>query len=188
MRRLIYNLISVIFTFFKFIVLKMIKPNKFYYRGIQRFSPNTEVIITKNGVLKLGERIRAHRRTKITVSENGILEIGDNVSMGNGVSIYCFEKIRIGKNTGLGQDSKIYDHDHDFRAKGGYISNKFLTSEVIIGENTWIGSNVVILRGTRIGNNCVVASGCVLKGEYPDNSIIIQKRDTQVISYEYISN
>lgn len=37
---------------------------------------------------------------------------------------------------------------------------------------------VVILRGTKIGDNCVVGAGSVIKGEYEDNTIIVQKRET----------
>jgi acetyltransferase-like isoleucine patch superfamily enzyme len=49
---------------------------------------------------------------------------------------------------------------------------------VEIGDNSWVGANTIILRGTKIGKNCVVGAGCVISGEYPDNSIITQKRET----------
>lgn len=35
-----------------------------------------------------------------------------------------------------------------------------------------IFANAVILGGTSIGNNCVVAANSVLRGNYPDNSVI----------------
>ena len=50
---------------------------------------------------------------------------------------------------------------------------------MIIGKNCWIGANTIILKGTIIGDNCVVGAGCVLKGKYPDSTIIIQKRITE---------
>lgn len=46
-----------------------------------------------------------------------------------------------------------------------------------------VGCNVVILRGTSIGKNCIVGAGSVLKGTYPDNSVIVQKRQTTVTVY-----
>lgn len=83
----------------------------------------------------------------------------------------------------LGPNVLIYDHDHDYKAEGGVFSLKYKTSPVTIGNNVWIGANCVILRGTSIGDNCVIGGGCVLKGEYPSNSVIVQKRSTEVINY-----
>lgn len=186
MKRVIYNIISVVYTEIKFIVFKVLYGKRFSFAGIERFSPNTEVSIAGKGMLKVGKRVRVHRHSKISVSKHGLLELGNNVALGKNVSIYCFEKIKIGDYSELGQDTKIYDHDHDFRVEGGYKERKFKTSPVVIGENVWIGCNVVILRGTKIGNNCVVGAGCVLKGEYPDNTVITQKRDTMVKKYEYV--
>ena len=52
-----------------------------------------------------------------------------------------------------------------------------ITAPVIIGKNCWIGAGTIILKGSQIGDNCVVGAGCVLKGNYADDSLIIQKRD-----------
>lgn len=183
MRRLLFNLISVLFSTVKFAILKLFHFHHFYYDGIQRFSPNTEVAIAGNGTIRLGKRIRAHRRSKITVSNNGLLEIGSNTALNNSVTITCMDKIIIGENVQIGPDTKIYDHDHDFRVPGGILAEKFKTSPVVIGDNSWIGCNVVILRGTTIGENCIIAAGSVLKGYYPSNSVIVQKRTTEVTHY-----
>ena len=59
----------------------------------------------------------------------------------------------------------------------------FKTSPVIIGNNVWIGANTVILRGTEIGDNCVIGAGCVIKGKYGANSVIVQKRTETTIVY-----
>lgn len=183
MRRWIYNLISVLFSAVRFGIMKLFHFSHFYYEGIQRFSPNTEVIIAENGAIRLGRHVRAHRRTKLLAFGNGTLEVGSNAAFGNGVSINCMEKIIIGEGVQIGPDTKIYDHDHDFRAPGGIKAGKFVTSPVTIGDNSWIGCNVVILRGTTIGENCIVAAGSVLKGNYPSNTVIVQKRITQITNY-----
>ena len=185
MRRRLFNLISVLFSAVKFGAIKLFHGNHFCFHGIQRFSPNTEVIIAEQGTLYLGKRVRAHRRSRLSVSGNGLLKIGSNTALGNGVSITCMGKITIGEGVQIGPDTKIYDHDHDYRAPGGVKAEKFLTSPVEIGDNTWIGCNVVILRGTTIGKNCIVAAGSVLKGSYPDNSVIVQKRQTSVTTYPF---
>lgn len=58
---------------------------------------------------------------------------------------------------------------------------KFQTSPIVIGNNVWIGANTLILRGTTIGDNCVVAGGSVIRGNYPADTVIVQKRTTEVI-------
>ena len=46
----------------------------------------------------------------------------------------------------------------------------------------WIGANTVILRGTHIGANSVIAAGCVVSGNIPANTILVQKRENSLIS------
>lgn len=183
MRRLLYNLISVVFTALKFGIVKLFHFRNFTYEGLQRFSPNTEVVIMEKGSVQLGKHVRAHRRSKLLAFGDGVLEIGSNTALGNGVSINCMDKISIGTGVQIGPDVKIYDHDHDFRVPGGIGAEKFKTAPVEIGANSWIGCNAVILMGTTLGENCVVGAGCVLKGQYPANSVIIQKRNTDVTCY-----
>lgn len=183
MRRLLYNLISVLFSGLKFGVLKILHFRHFYYRGVQRFSPNTEVILAEHGTIRLGTHVRAHRRSKLLAFGSGVLEIGNDTALGNGVSINCMEKITIGEGVQIGPDVKIYDHDHDFRVPGGIGAEKFKTAPVEIGAHSWLGCNVVILMGTTLGENCIVGAGSVLKGQYPANSVIVQKRNTEVTCY-----
>ena len=52
-----------------------------------------------------------------------------------------------------------------------------------IGKNVWIGANTVILRGTKIGDNCVIGAGTIVKGDFPENSIIVQNREPKVKFY-----
>lgn len=183
MRRLLFNVISVMFSALRFGILKLLHFHHFFFEGIQRFSPNTEVVISEQGTICLGKYVRAHRRTKLLAFGNGVLEIGSNTALGNGVSINCMEKITIGEGVQFGPDVKIYDHDHDFRVPGGIRAEKFRSAPVEIGANSWIGCNVVILMGTTLGENCIVGAGSVLKGQYPANSVIVQKRNTEVTCY-----
>lgn len=183
MRRLVFNLISVLFSVLKFGFLKVFHFRNCFYEGIQRFSPNTEVIISEQGTIRLGKHVRAHRRSKLLAFNSGVLKIGSNTALGNGVSINCMDSITIGEGVQIGPDVKIYDHDHDFRVQGGIRAEKFRTAPVKIGDNSWIGCNVVILMGTTLGENCIVGAGSVLKGQYPANSVIVQKRNTEVTCY-----
>lgn len=176
--RNIKNIIAVIFSLMRFFLLKIVNGNKFSFKGIQRFSPNTQLFFLNNGEIHLGNKVRAHTGTKIRAVSGGIVEIGDNATFNYNCMIVALKKIKIGKGVEFGPNVLIYDHDHDFRAEGGIKANKYKYGEVSIGDNTWVGANTIILRGSKIGKNCVIGAGCVISGEYPDNLIITQKRET----------
>lgn len=91
------------------------------------------------------------------------------------------EKIMVGNNVQFEPNVMVYDHDHDFRLHGCLNNKDFVTSPIEIGDNVWIGAGTIILRGTKIGNNCIVGAGSLLKGEYEENQVIVQKRETKQI-------
>lgn len=95
--------------------------------------------------------------------------------------ITAHQSIKIGSNVQIGPNVLIYDHDHDYKSKN---SKLYKSSEVDIGDNVWIAANVVILRGTKIGNDCVVGAGAILRGNYPDNTTIVQKRELTTYLHE----
>lgn len=181
MSRLLRNIISVVFSLIRFSILKLTKGSKFSFKGIQRFSPNTQVLFLNNGQIHLGNKVRVHSGSKIRAVGNGKLIIGDNTAINYNCLFAAMNLIEIGKNVEFGPNVLMYDNDHDFRVKGGLKAGKYKTGYINIGDNTWIGANTVILRNTKIGANCVIGAGCVIKGNYPDNSIVVQKRETEII-------
>lgn len=142
------------------------------------------VHVDKGGQVFIGEFVKFMDDSVVMVGKTGRLKIADGVSIGRWNSVVCLDSIRIGKNTILGPNVLIYDHDHAFNGGNGVEKKRFTTAPIEIGDNCWIGANAVILKGTKIGNRCVVGAGCVLKGSYPDDSIIIQKRQTEISRIE----
>lgn len=182
MPRILRNILSIVYSFARFSILHLIMGKRFKFNGIQRFSPFTQLFFLNKGKIILGRKIRAHTGTKIRAISGGIINIGDNTSFNYNCMVVALESINIGTGVEFGPNVLIYDHDHDFRAEGGLKANKYTTRPVDIGNNTWIGANTVILKGTKIGSNCVIGAGCIIKGEYPDNSLITQRRETTVKS------
>jgi acetyltransferase-like isoleucine patch superfamily enzyme len=178
------NLISVILSFLKFSLIKLFNWRYFHFHYIERFSPNTTLNISKNSYIYLGNKVRAHSNTKLVSANGGELRIEDNVAINTNCGLYCFESISIGTGTEIGPNVLIYDHDHDFRVEGGIKRRRFNTKPVVIGKNVWIGANTVILKGSIIGDNSVIAAGSVItEATYPHNSVIVQKKRTEIISY-----
>lgn len=187
MQRHFNNILSVSFTFFKFLLIKIFKGRRFKFHVIERFSPNTQVnFIGRSSSIILGKKVRAHTGVRLKAIGDGSIIIGSNTSINYGCMFFAMKGINIGEGVQFGPNVLIYDHDHDFRDKGGIKTKKYKLGKVSIGENSWIGAGSVILRGTEIGKNCVVGAGSILNGTYPDNSIIVQKRETQVKAYNII--
>lgn len=177
MRRNITNLISVIVSLVRFLFLKVFHQKNLCFYFIERFSPNVIVELEKGGKLILGKKIRVHSGCIFKVRKNAKLILHDECSFNYNSMIFCRDEIEIYEGVEFGPDVKIYDHDHDFRTEGGIKAGRYSTGKVTIGKNVWIGANTVILKGTTIGENCVIGAGCVLKGNYPPNTVVIQKRN-----------
>ena len=52
------------------------------------------------------------------------------------------------------------------------MSHLELTAPIITGNDIYVGLNTTIFPGAKSGNRCIVGADSVLKGEYPDNSVI----------------
>lgn len=182
MRRLFNNVVSVLYTMIRMFILKLIRGGDLQVAPVERFSPNVVFEMNKGAKVTLEKGVRVHSGTKIKVRKNAKLFMGADAKINYNCIIACHDSVSIGEGTEFGPSVYVYDHDHDYRA--GLKENKFLSAPVEIGKNCWIGANTVVLRGTKLGDNCVVGAGCVIKGEYPAGSVIVQKRQTDVLLRE----
>lgn len=165
--------------FIKMIWTKLFHMSSFRGPVVCQISPYTEITLD-GGKLIIGKGFKMRDGAKIRVRKGAVCTIGKNTSVNSNNMIACRECIKIGVNVQLSPNVQIYDHDHDFRTEGGVVDGKYKTAPIEIGDNCWIGANTVILRGTKLGDKCIVGAGCVLKGEYPKGSVIVQKRETEV--------
>lgn len=180
MRHTFGNIISVVFAFIKLCLMKLIHGKKLKFHCIERISPNVVLDVDNTSTLKLGDKVRIHSGSRITAADYAEVTIGDGVKINNNCRIASRYNIKIDDGVEFGPGVLIYDHDHDFRDSQGIKAKKYKKGSVYIGKNTWIGANTIILRGTKIGDNCVVGAGSVIRGEYPDGVVIVQKRATSV--------
>ena len=127
-------------------------------------------ITIKGGEINIGKSCNFRANVQLR-SKNGQIKIGEWCFFNSNVSITSLESIEIGRNVRIANNVVIVDHDHNYKQD----LSTYLTDKITIGDNTWIGANAVILRGTRIGNASVVAAGTVVKGIFPDNSLIFQE-------------
>lgn len=144
---------------------------KFKAGAIQTFD-KLHVEIYKKGSISLGS-YNQNRGNLYLVADGGHIEIGDHCFFNTGASISSTESVKIGNNCKFGNNLVIVDHDHNFKNE---TDEEFLSSKVEISDDCWVGANVTILRGTKIGRKSVIGAGCVIKGDIPEGSKIIQKR------------
>lgn len=58
------------------------------------------------------------------------------------------------------------------------------TLPVNIGNNVFLGFNSTVLMGTEIGDNCIVGSGAIVKGMFPNGSVIAGNPATVICTTE----
>lgn len=184
MRTKLGNIISVLFSLVKFSFMKIFHLKGFRFKLIERFSPSTTVVIGNGSKIILGSKVRMHTGSKISANAGGVLKIGDSCRINNNCRIACHDSITLESGVEFGPGVTVYDHDHDFRAEGGIKAGKYKTAPVFIGENSWICANAIILKGAHIGKNCVIGAGCIVTGDVPDNSVLVQKREQTIIPIE----
>jgi len=97
--------------------------------------------------------------------------IGENCRL-NGVYIHAQKSIKIGKNTVIAAGVNIIDSNGHILASRNRTEGRDKPKSIEIGENVWIGLNSVILKNSKIGDNSVVSAGSVVKGDFPNNSVI----------------
>ena len=178
------NLVSVVFSLLKFIFIKLLRWNEFYFSPVERFSPSTVINIHRKGKMVFGTRLRVHSGVHLSVTPNAELRIGDDTAINYNCIIVARKRIIIGKDCTFGPNVVMYDHDHDFRGSDVMNGSAFIEKEIIIGNNVWIGANAIILRGTVIGDNAVVGAGTVVRGIIPANSVAYNKKELEVKVYK----
>lgn len=129
-----------------------------------------------NGIIKADNFIL---RSNCHIEASGVIEIGDKTFFNYNCIVVARGAIKIGERCSFGPNVSIYDHDHKFGPRG-QIHGEYNVGEIHIGNNVWCGANTIILRNTRIGNNCVIGAGSIIKGDIPDNSIVMSSKNTVV--------
>ncbi len=161
-------------------LLKLSLGSRFQGPVFCQISPRSEITVERGASLYVGNGFKMRDGAKLRVRSGAVCRLGENVSLNSNNFLVCRNSITLGNDVMLSPNVQIYDHDHDYCAEGGIRAMRFKTAPVVIGNNVWIGANTVILRGSRIGDHCVIGAGCIIKGEIPANTVVTQKRETEL--------
>ena len=141
--------------------------------------PSLRIQIGKNAKISIGKGFSARRNCEINATNNAEITIGENVFINSSCIITAHKRITIGSDVEFGPNVLVFDHDHLFH-KDGYKAREFISEEIIIGNNVWIGAGTIILRGTYIGDNSIIAAGSLVKGSIGEQLLFLQKRKDEV--------
>ncbi|HLU71855.1 MAG TPA: acyltransferase [Nonomuraea sp.] len=102
-----------------------------------------------------------------------ILRIGGSCSIGRGTHVVAHQSIDIGDHVFTGPYVYITDQNHVYDDPDVPIGRQWpRNNPVSIGSGSWLGAGAIVLPGTRLGRQCVVAGGAVVRGEFPDHSVV----------------
>jgi acetyltransferase-like isoleucine patch superfamily enzyme len=118
-------------------------------------------------------RILPGARIEVINKESSIV-FQENISIGQNMHITSGGELIIGKNTTFAENVMITNLDHEYKKIGVHILKQpMIVKETKIGENCFIGFGAVIQAGTILGNQCIVGSNAVVRGTFPDYSVIV---------------
>jgi acetyltransferase-like isoleucine patch superfamily enzyme len=102
-----------------------------------------------------------------------VVRIGDRCMIGRGSHIVGHFDVEIGDDVHTGPYVYITDQNHGYENPDEVVHSQWPTDvPVHIGTGSWLGTGVVVLPGTELGRNVVVGAGAVVRGVFPDHSVI----------------
>lgn len=177
-----YEKYSKIIGKFSIFLIKILNPKCFKIGKNYNVWGSIQIIIDGRGKIHIGNNFHAvsspkrsyitlFSKCKFTSIHGGDIILADDVGL-NGTVLVSKKLIKIGKKTIIAPNSIIIDHDgHEVNNMNSRINTKDKGSEIIIGENCWIGMNSIILKGVEIGNNTVIGAGSIVTSSCESNSI-----------------
>jgi len=90
--------------------------------------------------------------------------------------------IEIGNHVAIAAGTDFITHDGAIWCFREELKNADIFGKIKIGNNVFIGNNCTILPNTVVGDNCIVGAGSIVRGQFPDNSVIIGNPAKVVLS------
>ena len=113
-----------------------------------------------------------------TEANNHLLR-AKGVRVGQGCRIYTANfstepyLVTIGDHVGISAGTQFITHDGAAMLLREQHPALQVLGTISVGNRTFIGFNAIILPNTTIGANCVIGAGAVVRGEIPDNSVVM---------------
>ena len=173
------KILTLILGNIKLFFVKLFHFFGFHYHLYNNVSLSSSIELIGKGEISFGKKFILRKNSRISVS-GGNIEIGNYCGINSNCYIVSHKKIKIGNNVVIGPNVVIVDHDHKF-GRNGVEHKNYKCEDIVISDGAWIGANTIILKGAKIGKNSVIGCSSVINFEVPDNTILVQKRDSNYI-------
>ena len=115
---------------------------------------------------KIGKGV--HVYPSVRIWQPWTLEMCDYSCLASGVDCYSVDRIVIGENVVVSQDSFLCTASHDISSETFELSTK----PIFLSKDSWVGARAIIFPGTKLGKGAVVAAGAVVVKDVPDWNVV----------------
>ncbi len=153
-------------------------------------SVEPRVLVKSPERLELGSNVTIQRNTIIHCGGRewcqfgGKVVIDDHVVIGPDCVLYGAGEMHIGAYTHLGPKVVVMTQSGMPNDNRMTPQPDHLLQSITIGKGCWIGAGAVILGGTALGDQCTIGPNAVVKGTYPENTVLVgnpARTSTQII-------
>ena len=81
--------------------------------------------------------------------------------------------VELGDHVAVASGTIFLTHDGSVRLLRHLRPNLQHFGRIVVGHDTFIGQNSILLPGTHIGARCLIGAGSVVRGRFPDDSLVI---------------
>lgn len=177
----------MIFKFFWMLRALLFKP---FFGKFGALSYIGSPILIKNcRNIFIDKKVRIFPNARIEVhGKSSKIVINENVSIGQNFHIISGEVLIIEEDTTISANVFITNMEHQYQELGKHIlEQKSVILKTHIGANCFLGYGVVIQAGTILGKHCIVGANAVVRGEFPDYSVIVGIPGKIVKRYDLIN-
>lgn len=123
----------------------------------------------------IGKKVRIFPGSRMeVVSDAASIVFEDDISIGQNLHIISGGNLVIKTKTTISANVLITNIDHAYHEINQHILQQpHIIKDTLIGENCFIGYGSVIQAGTVLGKQCIVGANAVVRGVFPDYSVIV---------------
>lgn len=96
--------------------------------------------------------------------------LGRNTNF-NGMQIRGNGKVVIGDNFHSGNECVLITQNHNYEGAAIPYDNTYVTKDITIEDNVWLGFRVIVMGGVTIGEGAIIQAGSVVVSNIPKYAI-----------------